>query len=195
MRTFFTADTHFGHANIIRYTARPFKDVDEMDRVLIENWNSVVSKEDIVYHLGDFSFGPATKYMTQLNGIKCFVRGNHEKPLLNLVNVRDVPNIRSVKIEGYPEIVLCHFAMRVWNKSHFDSWHLYGHSHGTLEGQGKSIDVGVDTRHLYKHKKYTPYSIEEIDEIMRTRPNNFNYLKRLPGYNNVEFEKARYEEE
>lgn len=186
---FFTSDTHLGHANIIRYCGRPFKDVDEMDQTIINNWNSVVTDKDIVYHLGDFSFGPATRYMKELNGTKYFVRGNHEKPLLNLVNVKDVPYIRHLKIESYPEIVVCHYAMRVWNKSHFNSWHLYGHSHGTLEGQGKSFDVGVDCWN------FTPISIEQVAREMDKRPDNPNYIKRLKGYNDAEFEKARNEEE
>ena len=56
MTVFFTADTHFGHYNIMRYIDRPFKSVDEMNNTIITNWNKVVSKSDRVYHLGDFGF-------------------------------------------------------------------------------------------------------------------------------------------
>lgn len=55
--TFFTSDTHFGHANIIRFCKRPFENVEEMNEALIENWNKVVSDDDTVFHLGDFAFG------------------------------------------------------------------------------------------------------------------------------------------
>lgn len=186
---FFTSDSHFGHANIIRYAGRPFNNVNEMDQVLIDNWNSVVTNKDIVYHLGDFSFGPAPLYLNQLNGTKYFVRGNHEKPLINAIGNKDIPYIRHLKIESYPQIVLCHYAMKVWDKSHFDSWHLYGHSHGTLENDGKSFDVGVDCHN------FTPISVEQIAKIMDSRPDNFNYIKKLPGYTREEFEKARHEED
>ncbi len=56
METFFTADTHFGHASILKHCTRPFTSVDEMDSALIENWNSIVSRKDSVYILGDFAF-------------------------------------------------------------------------------------------------------------------------------------------
>ena len=53
----FTSDTHFSHCNIIKYCNRPFKDVDEMNKILIQNWNNVVRPDDIVWHLGDFALG------------------------------------------------------------------------------------------------------------------------------------------
>ena len=70
-RIFFTADTHFGHKNIIRYCQRPFVDVDEMNEILITNWNNVVGKEDIIFHLGDFAMGGSSewaKLLQRLNG-------------------------------------------------------------------------------------------------------------------------------
>ena len=71
MTTWFTADTHFGHANVIRYCERPFASVQEMDDVLIENWNYIIKPKDTVYHLGDFTLAgkeKANDYFSRLNG-------------------------------------------------------------------------------------------------------------------------------
>lgn len=56
MKKYFTADLHFGHSNIIRLAKRPFSDVEEMDKVLVRNWNSTVKQEDEIYIIGDFSW-------------------------------------------------------------------------------------------------------------------------------------------
>lgn len=81
MRTFLIADTHFGHSNIINYCDRPFVTIEEMDRQLIEKWNQTVSKNDVIYHLGDFALGNMTKvaeYRKQLNGKIFLIQGNHD---------------------------------------------------------------------------------------------------------------------
>lgn len=81
-KIFFTSDTHFGHENIINYCNRPFTDVQQMDSYLINAWNSVVHKEDIVYILGDFSFRTnveSSSICKKLNGTKYLVKGNHDE--------------------------------------------------------------------------------------------------------------------
>ena len=78
---YFTSDTHFGHANILNFCKRPFKDVDEMNEELIKRWNEVISKEDTVFHLGDFAFGGAeiwNKTLPRLNGHIVLILGNHK---------------------------------------------------------------------------------------------------------------------
>ena len=79
--TFFTSDTHFNHANIIKFCNRPFKDVEQMNEVMIANWNSVIGKDDTVFHLGDFCLGGAaewTKILDRLNGKIYLIMGNHD---------------------------------------------------------------------------------------------------------------------
>ena len=66
-KVFFTSDTHFCHANVVEYSERPFRDVDEMNETLIHNWNEVVPKDGIVFHLGDFCFA------RQNSGMKCMI--------------------------------------------------------------------------------------------------------------------------
>jgi len=92
----FTSDTHFGHFNIIEYAKRPYKTVQFMDEVLINNWNEKVQPQDTVYFLGDFCFkrcaeapegSPFEYYRSKLNGSIVFIQGNHDhsngfKPIL-----------------------------------------------------------------------------------------------------------------
>jgi calcineurin-like phosphoesterase family protein len=83
--------------------------------------------------------------------------------------------IKEIKIEGQV-IVLCHYMMSIWPGSHYNSWHLFGHSHGRSTEVGKSLDVGVDTE-KYGHKRFYPYSFDEIKAIMKLKGDNFNKLK------------------
>ena len=80
MTKFLIGCTHFGHANIIKLANRPFSSVQEMDEVMIERWNSVVKKNDTVYHLGDFAFrgAPANNYKKKLSGNIICLQGNHD---------------------------------------------------------------------------------------------------------------------
>lgn len=77
---YFTSDQHFYHSNIINYSNRPFSSVEEMNEKLIANYNSLVSPDDVVYHLGDFSLAlrPVEIYVARLNGTKHLILGNHD---------------------------------------------------------------------------------------------------------------------
>lgn len=167
---YLTSDTHFGHANIIKYCNRPFASASEMDRKLIENWNSVVTQQDTVYHLGDFGFYRSddefANIINRLNGNKFIIFGNHDKQLKSNKKLQSLfggcfHGIHEVKTSFDDEkyhLVLCHYAMKVWNKSHRGSIHLYGHSHGTLpdDPYSYSMDVGVDCNN------YTPISFSDV---------------------------------
>jgi calcineurin-like phosphoesterase family protein len=81
MRNFFTADCHFGHANIIKYTNRPFKDITHMNEEIIRRWNEKVRDGDVVYHVGDFAFKGSEishKWEQRLNGKIVHIAGNHD---------------------------------------------------------------------------------------------------------------------
>jgi calcineurin-like phosphoesterase family protein len=169
----FTGDTHFSHANIIKYCNRPFENVREHDETLIKNWNSVVGLDDDIYHLGDFAFasnGYIENILRRLNGHKHLIFGNHDRKTMKghiLDWFEDVEYYMELRIpdeemDNEQMIVLCHYAFEVWNKRHFGSWHLHGHSHGTLPSRDDQAryDVGVD------NNNYKPVSYDDIKKIM-----------------------------
>ena len=168
MAIFFTSDPHYGHANVIKYCNRPFKSAQEMDEEMIARHNSKVQPTDTVYFIGDIAFHQPDKtlaILNRLNGKKFLVYGNHDK------GIKKTPALQAKfeKCVDYLElyvddqfIVLSHYAMLVWNKSHHGSWMLHGHSHGNLKYpyEGKILDVGVDAHSFY------PLSYAEVKTIM-----------------------------
>lgn len=150
MSIWFTSDTHFGHANIIRYCNRPFSSVEQMDDELIRRWNTVVGPEDTVYHLGDFAFGrgaegSARKAAAKLHGKIHLVLGNHDEIATTVIASRftSIQHYTEVSVQGQ-KIVLFHYGLRTWHHDLRGAWHLYGHSHAGLPPFGKSVDAGVD---------------------------------------------------
>lgn len=132
----YISDLHFGHANAIKFDQRPYANVDEMDRCLIENWNSRVSKDDDVYIVGDFCFRSCKTpdwYLKQLIGHKHLIVGNHDKNTLDCENaakyLETIDKMLFVTDKDKP-ICLCHFPIAEWNKARHGSWHIYGHIHG-----------------------------------------------------------------
>jgi len=149
-----------------------------MNEDIIANHNKVVSPEDDVYILGDVAFGNnpkvARELVSRLNGNLHLIAGNHDKkfikqcaglaiilPPLYELYVSDPTAHGNKRL-----VVLCHYAMRVWNKSHWgmkSSIQLYGHSHGSLEydNPSASMDVGVDNAARLLGE-YRPFSYEEV---------------------------------
>lgn len=127
MNIWVTSDTHFDHANIIKYCNRPFKDVDEMNNAIWQNWNSVVDVDDVVYHLGDFALGPSDGYIRRvndllgvLNGKIYLIKGNHDRKV-NQLNFEDVYN--GLEFEGY---LLSHVPKET------DLINIHGHVHNNM---------------------------------------------------------------
>lgn len=175
---YFTSDVHFGHANIIKYSNRPFASVDDMNEQLVDRWNKTVKKHDIVWSLGDFAFLPferTKEILGRLNGQIHMVLGNHcqkiQQNRKELVNLGLVKEVRDYKELSWDKQRMClfHYPQRAWNGSHYGSWQLFGHVHGTMEPYGKSVDVGMDSAWVLGHTPYRPFSFEEIREFMRSR--------------------------
>lgn len=205
---FFTSDTHYGHKNIVKgctswegglQRCRDFNTLEEHNQTLVDTFNGMIKENDTLYHLGDWSFGGhenIKKFREQLNCKNIhLIFGNHDQhiepidsPYRKLFSSCNYYKELSLRINsqvsgkyGKTNIILSHYAMRVWNKSHHGSIMLYGHSHGTLDKlqpeftsptwigdqyfikNYKTMDVGVDTNNLY------PYHLDEILDIMKNK--------------------------
>ncbi len=163
MADFFTADTHFSHGNIIKYCNRPFESVKEMNDELIRRWNRKVSKNDTVYHLGDFAFHMKYPEMLELlktlNGKKVLIKGNHDHKDTIRLPWEHKCEIADVTVAG-KHLVLCHYPLQDWNRKHHGALHLHGHCHGNLKPACDRFDIGVDSC-----GDYEPNSGDEVLEM------------------------------
>jgi len=189
MKTFFTSDTHFGHANIIKYCARPFSSVDEMNGAMIRNWNSVVSPEDRVFHLGDVAFmkpEPLFDILSVLNGRKILIWGNHDRHLRKNETIKsffeETHDIYEETFDVYGDdikVVMCHFPMASW---HSPAIHIHGHTHGTYFVPDKSIhDVGVDVNN------FTPIEFEALLEVIFNKVTKDTFKEARKNYGKPKF--------
>jgi calcineurin-like phosphoesterase family protein len=168
-KVFFTADTHFGHDRIRGYCNRPYQTVEEMDEMLIKNWNETVPPDADVYHLGDFAFGKQytgdklLELINRLNGEKYLILGNHDHATdAHWRGFKWIKDYYEFPLDKRNKIILFHYAMRVWHRSHYGNAHLYGHSHGTLpdDPNARSFDVGVDCWN------YRPISLNKVESVI-----------------------------
>lgn len=171
MANFFTADLHFSHARIIELCKRPFDSVDEMNRAIIARWNARVHREDTVYVMGDVAMGridESLSLVTQLNGHKLLVPGNHDRCWSGNRVVRPIDVIRytSVGFTILPENTMLDMSGSRWRLCHFpyegdshdndrhvkhrptrtfrDETLIHGHVHGAWQMNGDQVNVGVD---------------------------------------------------
>jgi len=179
-KIWFTSDTHFGHENIIRYCKRPFKNAAEMNEQIIQNWNALVGKDDIVFHLGDFGFGRTDMLQdvaNQLNGHIHLLMGNHDWKHVKdgfFKRFETTNQQLRIRIDDYV-IYLNHFPILCFDGAGDPArkkWQLFGHVHsGPLSKGGSDIprlkmlyasqyDVGMD------NNGYAPVSFEEVKEII-----------------------------
>lgn len=165
MRYFFTADTHYGHGNIIKYANRPFKNADDMNATLIKRFNERVKPDDLTFFVGDFCFRSGNNcekapfWLNQLNGQKIMIRGNHDnnnstKTIIDCLHLT-FANQR-INVCHKPEHANPEFPVN-----------LVGHVHGAwkikeLSGTSIMLNVGVDVN------KYYPITLDEaIGQIIR----------------------------
>ena len=178
MKTFFTADTHFWHKNVIEYCNRPWSTVEEMNHGLITNWNTIVCPEDTVWVLGDFAFCGSqklTEITKALNGTKNLIIGNHDwknfKPHrykelgFNLAaesHHLQIPELGYVQLNHFP-FLFDHKGItpRYMDKrpKNDGQYLFHGHIHngeGSWKVKHKEVNVGVDVW------DYRPITIQDI---------------------------------
>ena len=188
-KVFITSDTHYGHKNICRGVTdwrlpdggipmdqtRDFDTIEKMNEKIIRNINSVVGEDDVLIHLGDWSFGGFENVQKFRDRILCkeihLILGNHDTHIEN-----DRYNVQELftSVNHYTKLmyknntfVLFHYPMQSWdglNKGHI---HLHGHVHLPTDlrfGKGKKMDVGMDG-----HPTFGVYDMDEIIRIMDKR--------------------------
>ena len=178
-KLFFIADTHFNHANVIKFEQRPFADLDEMHRHMIQAWNNRVQKQDLVYICGDFVWKGGEKGIeiaSQLNGRKILIRGNHDvmgteyaKMFEKILMYADIP----VMLENgeIKRVILSHYFIPFYNGAKRKAIMLHGHTHATeehfheeeikkyLNSNGircEAYNVGA------VHQNWEPWTLDEI---------------------------------
>ena len=174
MTTWWTSDTHFSHANIIRYAKRPFADVVEMNAELVARWNALVAPTDVVWHLGDLALGQDIQQQvamtSALHGRRRLVPGNHDRvasffeggdqrerfwSVYEAAGWEIMPETLEHRIEGH-RVLVCHFAYA--GDSHGPDRYranrpidhglpiIHGHVHTEFAERGRQFNVGVDVR-------------------------------------------------
>ena len=165
MATYFTADTHFGDADLVRRRRSAFGSVEDHDEALVARWNARVGAEDEVWHLGDFAAEASREHCAaifrRLNGVKRLVRGNHDtNRVLDLPWAQppvDSARIGVVDAAGTSRrLFLSHYPHRSWPGFWRETRHLYGHTHACLPDTSRSCDVGVDAQ------DYRPVDLAEV---------------------------------
>ena len=182
--TYFTADLHLGHANILSLCNRPFLSVEEMDEVLIANWNRKVKKQDTVYVIGDFIWDKkkTIDYLSALQGPKILVRGNHDHNWLKAEGAktyfREIAPYLEIRSNGHL-VTMCHYPMLEWKNSRKNDadklgYLVHGHIHNRTNElylplflQKHALNAGVDVNH------YTPVAFEELMENNRVFKEQF----------------------
>lgn len=201
-----TSDTHYGHKNICRgvsqwepnkgeQATRNFETLENMNQSIVDGINSRVKADDILIHLGDWSFGGIQNIAQFREQISCkniyLCYGNHDHHiqndrLLETSTHRGVParelfietdhvldlTITSSAVKGELSFFCSHYSHRVWNKRHHGRMHLFGHSHGSLDAltNDRSMDVGIDSAARI-FGSYIPFHIMEVYTILNNREN------------------------
>lgn len=184
-KIFVVSDTHFDHANIIDYCNRPFRrpnksrDVESMNRTLVNNWNHTVSPNDIVYFLGDLAFGRGSRqpgyWLRRLNGRKIMISGSHDR------HIRGTRNFYVLNYNGI-RLFLVHDPNNVRN---WNGWVIHGHKHTDdrgncpirypfINGHNKTINVNLELT------GYRPVNLDYLCSLGLDKIKRMNFINSIP---------------
>ncbi len=158
---FFFSDPHFGHANIIQYSNRPFKDVEEMNTELVKRYNVTVPKDAICIWGGDcffMKFEPAQEIFNQLNGDKILIRGNHDRTWVNKLGFKGIYKHLEMKIANRNAIIYHYPDYQLPHPSYIL---IHGHTHEHTKLNSNKIHIGVDAW------DYRPASLDQIEKLIK----------------------------
>ena len=147
-------DTHFYHSKILGYCQRPFETVEEMNEVLIKNWNSVINEDDIVYILGDFCFGNKEmlrEIVSQLKGRKILILGNHDRLTKGAYLDVGFETVTKNPMIVDEDFILSHHPLQ-GDLGRF--YNIHGHKHklpSEAQFSPKHFDIGVDDHNFFPH--------------------------------------------
>ena len=168
---YFTSDLHLGHSNILSLCKRPFADVEEMNEVLIENYNKTVKSSDTVYIIGDICYRlelqRCNNLIKRLHGHKILIKGNHDLSYKTSL-FDEILDFKYLKLDDGVRFALMHYPLLEWPSFYHGSYHVHGHLHESMEynlrNKEKGIrryDIGVDANN------YTPVSIDYIIDFFK----------------------------
>lgn len=157
---YFTADPHFGHANIVKMCGRPFEDIEEMNEALITAWNNRVSGNDTVYIVGDMFFRceDAESILKRLKGKKRLIVGNHDGSWVGKVELGrffiSVDHYLEIS-DGAHALTLCHYPLLTWKHAK-KFYMIHGHS------LSKQQNNGILPKRSIRNQLQEDYSDDQI---------------------------------
>lgn len=184
---FISSDLHLNHLNICSATSewkgergcRNFNSLEEMNSTIIDNINNKVGQNDLLIHLGDFSFQGEQNIPLFRNRIICkniiAIRGNHDHHIHKYPNLfLEIHDLAYYQV-GSIKLVCCHFPIFNWHEMNHDSIMTHGHLHGhegeelsSYHSKYKILDCGIDN--YYKlFKQYKPFSLREIINLTKDK--------------------------
>lgn len=158
MKYFVISDTHFNHEKIIEYCNRPFKSVEEMNEIIIKNWNETVSNNDVVIHLGDVGLGNYDKLepiIKRLNGKKILILGNHDIFSENRYRELGFHTVSRFPIIYDGFFIMSHAPMQLSETTPY--FNFYGHVHN----DSKYVDNATSKCVSVERIGYRPYLFME----------------------------------